>query len=235
MRSAQEVVLGALGSGHTLGLALALVQAGCPVALLTGDLAAADQLVTTLLDRATSHSLGFWHAEALCYAGILHVLRSDVAKGVKLFRTGVQELLDYHATMNVTGYLAAMASALADASEHAQAGAMVDQAFHLAERDGEGWCRPELLRLRGVLMPARATGEVAAAETQYRRALDLAHHQGALSWELRAATSLARLLQDQGRTEEARRMLGSVYGRFSEGFGTADLARARALLDMLAG
>jgi predicted ATPase len=74
----------------------------------------------------------------------------------------------------------------------------------------------------------------AAAENQFRRSLDLARHQGALSWELRTATSLARLWQDQGRVGEAHDLLASVYGRFIEGFVTADLVAARALLNELA-
>jgi predicted ATPase len=66
-----------------------------------------------------------------------------------------------------------------------------------------------------------------------RQALDCARQQGALSWELRAATSLARQLHDQGRPGDALACLQPVYGRFSEGFDTADLRSARALLDTL--
>jgi predicted ATPase len=73
-----------------------------------------------------------------------------------------------------------------------------------------------------------------AAEDHFRQALDWARRQGALSWELRAATSLARLLRDRDRIGEARELLASVYGRFTEGFGTADLLTAKGLLDQLA-
>ena len=73
----------------------------------------------------------------------------------------------------------------------------------------------------------------AAAEDQFRQALELSRQQGALSWELRAATSLARLLNDQGRSAEASGLLQPVYDRFTEGFDTADLKAAKALLDAL--
>ena len=78
---------------------------------------------------------------------------------------------------------------------------------------------------------ARRSGHLVAAEEHFLQALDWAHRQGALSWELRAATSLARLRHQQDRTAEARRFLAPVYDRFTEGFGTADLKAAKALLN----
>ena len=78
-----------------------------------------------------------------------------------------------------------------------------------------------------------APGAAAAAEDHFRQALDWARRQVALSLELRAATSLARLLRDQGRPADARAVLQPVYGRFTEGFDTADLKDAKALLDVI--
>jgi predicted ATPase len=85
----------------------------------------------------------------------------------------------------------------------------------------------ELLLLQG---PPNAA---AAAEEQFLAALDWARRQELLSWELRGATSLVRLWHRQRRTSQARRLLASVYGRFSEGFGTADLIAAKAVLEAL--
>jgi predicted ATPase len=78
-----------------------------------------------------------------------------------------------------------------------------------------------------------ASDAEAAAQDLFRQALDLTRQQGALSWELRASTSLARLLRDQGRFADALASLQPVYDRFTEGFGTADLAAARTLIDAL--
>jgi predicted ATPase len=75
--------------------------------------------------------------------------------------------------------------------------------------------------------------DAATAETHFRRSLDLGNLQGALSWELRAATSLAQLWQGQGRAGDAYDLLAPVYGRFAEGFGTADLVTAQADLGEL--
>ena len=76
-----------------------------------------------------------------------------------------------------------------------------------------------------------ASGDAAVAEDHFRQALDSARQQGALSWELRAATSLARLWNGQNRRTEALALLQPVYDRFTEGFDTADLKAAKALLD----
>jgi predicted ATPase len=77
-------------------------------------------------------------------------------------------------------------------------------------------------------------GAAALAEGHFARAIALARAQSALAWELRAATSFARLRRDQGRVDEARELLMPVYARFTEGFGTADLRAAKGLLEQLA-
>src|SRR5205814_8715160 len=103
-----------------------------------------------------------------------------------------------------------------------------------SERSEERWATAEMLRIKGELLQLQgAPGAAAAAEGYFQRALDWARRQGALSWELRAATSLARLLRDQARSDEARELWAPVYDRFIEGFDTADLKAAKALLDDL--
>jgi predicted ATPase len=88
----------------------------------------------------------------------------------------------------------------------------------------------ELLCLKGEPLMSQAAPGAAAAEDHFRQALDWARRQGALSSELRAATSFARLLRDQGRSADAEGVLRPVYDRFTEGFDTADLKAAKALL-----
>jgi predicted ATPase len=90
----------------------------------------------------------------------------------------------------------------------------------------------ELYRLKGELLLARAT-ETGEVEAWFRKAIEIARGQEAKSWELRATTSLARLLSRQGHRDEARVMLAEIYGWFTEGFNTADLKDAKSLLDEL--
>jgi predicted ATPase len=93
--------------------------------------------------------------------------------------------------------------------------------------------RPETLRLRGVIQ--LKLGQEELAEADFRNSLADAQSMGAKAWELRTTTSLARLLRDTGRRDEARTMLGEVYHWFTEGFDTADLKDAKTLLNELAG
>ena len=108
----------------------------------------------------------------------------------------------------------------------------MDEALQIVERTGERWFVAELHRHKGELLLRQGKSE--AAEELYRKALSIAAEQEAKLWELRAAASLARLRSDQGRRAEARELLAPVYGWFTEGFDTADLKEAKALLDQLA-
>jgi len=113
--------------------------------------------------------------------------------------------------------------------------AVIDAALERCERDEGRWCFANLLRVKGELILRQgAPNATVEAETYFLRSLDWAHRQQALSWELRTATSLARLQRDGGRLAEARDLLTSVYARFSEGFGTTDLTTAKVLLAELA-
>ena len=110
----------------------------------------------------------------------------------------------------------------------------MERALARAKRSEEGWCFAELLRKNGELLLVRAAPtDLANAEECFRQALEWTRRQDALSWELRSATSLARLYHRQGRIPQARKMLTPVYQRFTEGFTTADLLAAKALLDAL--
>jgi len=91
--------------------------------------------------------------------------------------------------------------------------------------------RPETLRLRGELRIKQ--GQMELAEAGFREAIALARNMSAKAWELRATMSLARLLAKHGRPDDARAMLADIYGWFSEGFDTADLKDAKALLEEL--
>jgi predicted ATPase len=125
---------------------------------------------------------------------------------------------------------------LGRAGEIADGLAVAEGAIARSEQNEGRWAIAELLRVKGELLLLQgAPGAAAAAEDHFRQALDWARQQGALSWELRAATSLARLRCDQGRPTEAMALLQPVYDRFTEGFDTADLQAAKALLDALAG
>ncbi|MFQ5946713.1 MAG: AAA family ATPase, partial [Anaerolineae bacterium] len=109
----------------------------------------------------------------------------------------------------------------------------LNEALAQVEQGEERYYEAELYRLKGELLLAQKGGSEEDAEACFQQALDLARHQEAKSLELRAATSLSRLWQRQGKREEARQLLAEIYGWFTEGFDTADLNEARALLEAL--
>jgi class 3 adenylate cyclase/predicted ATPase len=109
------------------------------------------------------------------------------------------------------------------------------EALEVVQEKGERWWEAEILRLRGELLLKRNPAGLAEAETSFERSIEIARKQGAKSLELRATTSLARLLAAQGRHGEACAMLTAIYNWFTEGFDTADLIEARALMIELGG
>ena len=111
--------------------------------------------------------------------------------------------------------------------------AALAEALAHADHTGERWYEPELYRLRGALLVQQSSDHHTEAETCFARAMAMASNRSAKSWELRAATSLSRLWQQQGRRTDAYQLLAPVYGWFTEGFDTADLYDARALIEEL--
>jgi predicted ATPase len=111
---------------------------------------------------------------------------------------------------------------------------VLTEALALVDTTGERWYAPELHRLKGELLLQQSSDNQAEAETCFQQAISTARSQQAKSLELRAATSLARLWQQQGKRQEAHDLLAPVYNWFTEGFDTADLQDAKALLDELA-
>jgi predicted ATPase len=115
----------------------------------------------------------------------------------------------------------------------AEAFSATAEAFDMMERNKGPWWEAELHRITGELVLAQRGDGHAEAEKAFSQALGIARHQEAKSLELRAAMSLARLWQAQGKANEARDLLTPIYGWFTEGFDTADLKEAKALLDEL--
>ena len=153
---------------------------------------------------------------------------AQVRQGIAALRaTGAALLVPYFCTL-----LADVAAHLGHTEDGLQA---LAEAHTLVEQHEERWWEAEVCRLRGVLLLRQPGTPQAEAETWLQRALDVARRQEAKSLELRAAMSLARLWQQQGKRAEARALLAPIYGWFTEGFDTADLQEAKALLEELGG
>jgi predicted ATPase/DNA-binding winged helix-turn-helix (wHTH) protein len=232
-RTAQDNVEDARAIDHVIAVCIAL-SAAATVAVAVGDLATAEHSVAMLLERSAKHALGFWQAWGQSLEGQRLIKRGDVVAGARCLRTALDELHNIGYVLRRPMALGALAEGLASLRQVPQALVAIDEALAQCDRTEERWNMAELLRIKGELLLLEGAHEAtAAAEDHFLQALDWARRQGALSWELRCATSLARLRHEQQRTEEARELLSAVYDRFTEGFDTADLKTAKALLSSL--
>ena len=235
MCAAQNSVEKARAIEHSLSLCIALTDAACPIALLVGDLTAAERNAAMLVDHSARRGLDMWNALARGFQGTILIQRGDVTTGLRLLRTARGELRETGFTERYQALLTRLAEGFGRAGQAAQGLMTVEEALTRSEHDEEHWYIAEQLRIKGeLLMLQGAPGAAVASEDHFRRALDLTCRQGALSWELRAAMSLARRWKDQERIAEARELLARVYGRFTEGFATSDLEEAKGLLEQLA-
>jgi predicted ATPase/DNA-binding winged helix-turn-helix (wHTH) protein len=212
----------------TLGIALIWMTY---VFLWCGDWAGAGQLIERLIGHAAKHSLGPYNAVGLGLKGDLLVRRGEPSEGVELLRRGLATL---HATRHkilVGAFSIALAEGLAQTGQSDEALTVVDAAIRQVVHENETFDMPELLRLKGALLRAPPHADVAGSDACFSQSLDLARRQSALSWELRTAMNLARILADSGRAAEARALLLPVYERFAEGHATADVADAKSFLE----
>ncbi|HEY2530514.1 MAG TPA: AAA family ATPase [Xanthobacteraceae bacterium] len=200
--------------------------------LLAGDDAALEERANQLVAVTAEQRFPLYHATGMIYLGWVKVRNGDVTEGVAVLRSGLAAYRATRAESWVTNYIALLAVAYEIAGQVEEALAQFDHALQVVERTGQRWFEAELNRHKGQLLLRR--GHTEAAEELYRKALSIARKQGAKLWELRAAVSLARLRRDQGRRGEAQAILAPVHAWSTEGFDTADLKDAKALLDGLA-
>jgi predicted ATPase len=172
-------------------------------------------------------------AEAAMERGWALVAQGQGEAGMVLLRQGVAA---YRATGARGGSsLVLLAEASRHVGQRAQGLDVVGEALARADERGEGQGTAEVYRLKGALLLTSSCQDEAEAEACFQHALAMARRQQAKAWELRAATSLARLWQQQGKRAEAHALLAPIYGWFTEGFDTADLQEAKVVLDEVAG
>ena len=231
-QTARNVLADAEAGDHPVSLCLALTWCGCIVPLRVGDLPTAARAAARLKDYAQSHGLSAYYANGQCFEGQLAAKRGDQAAAEQLLRAGLANLHQTQSETFYTVFLTALAEVLMSTERRDEGLAAADEALRRTERSNALWWMPEALRVKGELL-LLSEDRASAAEGLFRRSLDLARRQGALSWELRTLTSLARSRRKQGRTVEAHDFLASVYWRFTEGFETPDLLSAKMLLEAL--
>jgi predicted ATPase len=238
-RSHQAVTL-ARELAHPFSLGIALVFAAW-LHLLRRAGPLTQEWAEAAITLAAEHGFTVLLAQGTIYRGwALAEQYAEPAAGQEQREEGITQMQQGLAAWRATGAkvfrpygLALLAEASAKLARHEAGLTLLAEALKMTNDTEERRWDAELYRLKGELLRARATEQDTEAETCFRQALDIARHQQAKSWELRAATSLARLWQRQGQRAAARQVLAEVYGWFTEGFDAADLKEAQALLEEL--
>jgi predicted ATPase len=232
--TATRAVEDADSTQHTLSRCYALADAAGAVALLTGDLAALQKIVVKLVAIAVRHGLSGYRAYGGCLQDALLVRHGGGAGKLRRLGEAMDALPARNFMLRRPLFLGVRAEASLANGQFAEALALLEGAIVECESAEAGWCLAELLRIKGELL-LRAGGEDSAdmAERQFLQEFELAEKQGALSWALRTAISLASHWHRSGRPRDAFEFLSPVYSRFTEGFNTQDLRVAHILLSDL--
>jgi predicted ATPase len=212
-----------------------------------GEVQAAQERAEALLTLATEQGFVQWMAQAPLHLGWALTGQGQTEAGIAQLRQGLAAWRAIGAELGRTHYLAWMAQALGKAGQAEEGLSVLAEALAVADKNEERLYEAELYRLKGTLTlqkfqvsgskfqiadPRPLTPDPQAeAEACFHKAIEIARRQQAKSLELRAVMSLSRLWQQQGKKAEARQMLAEIYGWFTEGFDTADLKEARALLE----
>jgi predicted ATPase len=218
-----------LAATEPVTICIVLIWGAC-VFRWTGDLTSADECIDRVIPHAERHALTPYQAVAYGLKGEVLIQRGEIETGVELLRSSLATLYAERYELYATEFNGSLAQGFAMMGRLDQALPTIDKAIAQVRQHGE-LSEPELQRIRGELL--EKTADERGAEQAFRRSIELADQQSALSWRLRASISLARLQFRRGRREEAREVLAETYARFSEGFGTADLKTAERLLATL--
>jgi predicted ATPase len=216
---------------HTLAYALLITGLA---ALSARNTAETEELGDELVALSDEHRFAFFSGFGQIFQGWALAQRAQGRTAVRRVREGLVAAEATGWRSHEPAFHGLLAEALALTGAIDEGLSVLAEALATAEASGARGADAELYRLRGDLLWRLPSPEWSEVEGCFRRALTLAHEQGTFGFELRAAVSLARLLGELGRCAEARDLLAPVYGRFTEGFETADLKEAKVLLDEFA-
>jgi predicted ATPase len=187
----------------------------------------------SMIRLASEHGMAVYEGAGSVLRGWALMMQGHEADCLAQIRQGITEYRSTGAEILVPRWLASLAETYGQRGHPAEGLTALAEALALGHKIGERWEEAELARLKGELLLQQHADYQADAETCFHHALAIARDQQAKSLELRAATSLARLWQQQGKRQEAHDLLAPVYNWFTEGFDTADLQDAKALLEGL--
>jgi tetratricopeptide (TPR) repeat protein len=230
LRLLQRAIGEATSRGHPVSICFSLGYASAFL-LWTGDLPGASDLIEQLIVIAGRYSLQPYRARGIALKGELAVAREEPEAGLDLLRSALETPHALQYNLLITDFAGAVAEGLRKTGQFEEALFTVNGAIARAKNTGVELYSSDLLRIKSQILAARHDRQ--SAMNCLAEALAVARAQSALAWELRSTMALARMLFEDGQRDRAQHTLALVYGRFTEGFETADLKLARALLEDL--
>jgi predicted ATPase len=193
-------------------------------------------VASALLDEALALAIdkgaaGTWRVYGTMQRGVLLSATGKFPEAINLLTSQIAAYRTTGGLLYLPLYISHLARAYSEIGNLNEAWSCINEAINLASASKERWCEAEIHRIAGEIALKSPERDEAKAEDYFARALTIARHQQARSWELRAAMSLARLRREQGKPGEAYELLAPVFGWFTEGFDTLDLTEAKALLE----
>jgi predicted ATPase len=231
-RTIAEVLAHARRIDHAPSLAYAHWHAGIMGMLMLRDDTGLAEHANGVVALSSKHGFSLWECGGRATQGWLEARAGGGDAAISKIKAALATMRRTGARVNDTVFLALLGEAQAAAGDAQAALASLAEGIEIAETSRQAFWSPELYRLQAAIR-LRSTGDRGGAETALRKSLAVAEEQKALSWQLRAATDLARLLADDGKPDQAHRLLGGIYHRFQEGFDTPDLRDARSLMDTI--
>jgi predicted ATPase/class 3 adenylate cyclase len=233
LAEAEQALTEAQELGQRHGLAFGL-HVNCLFHQVRGNRALVEERSSALVTLAAERGYPHVHATGTFFQGWARAAGGKRDEGIAEMHRGLAAKQAGGAQIKVPYYLGVLAAAHARAGRPLEALALLADALECVEETGERWFEAELHRRKGEVALRLSEPDRPEAERCFGKAMAVAQGQGAKLWELRAATSLARLWAEQGKRAQARDLLAPVYGWFTEGFDTQDLKDAKGLLDELA-
>jgi predicted ATPase len=230
---ANDALTAAREMGHAITLIMVLMDAAT-TNIFCGNFTSANLAIDELIALADEKGALYWKASGMFARGDIFALTGKASEAVEIITSTLAAHRSMGATIGVPYALSSLARAHAELGQFDDAWRSIAAATSAMETTKERGCEAEVHRVAGEITLLSPERDVAKAEAYFERGLTVARQQQAKSWELRAATSMARLWRGQEKTQQARELLAPIYGWFTEGFDTLDLKQAKALLDELA-
>ena len=233
LESIREALTLAQELTHPFSLALALVHAAL-VHQFRREVQAVKERAEELIALSSEQGFPHWLAYGTILRGWTLTAQGEGTEGIARMRQGLVARRATRSELHRPRLLSMLAEAYGEEGQPEEGLTVLVEALAIVDNTGERYWEAELHRRKGELLLILQRQKVGEAEECFQKALDIARHQQAKSLELRAAMSLSRLWQQQGKQEVAHQLLAEIYGWFTEGFDTADLMEAKILLEELA-